>query len=1336
MRTPLDYSKSTQLHDASERRHPARAIVVGGVISADEPFYLERDADEQLFHIAAAGEYGHVFAPRHSGKSSLTARVAEKLRSRDRAVAVVDLSQIGPREGAADAGRWFYGFAFRLVRQLRLKVDLQDWWQDKSNLTNRQRLTELYWDIILENTSGPVTIFVDTPQSFDSLPFAGDLLASINSAHNARAAEPEFSRLNFVVLATGEPRRSAVEGALSLFAGSERIELLPFTEQQMEPLSAALNLPADDAIVAIERIRFWTGGQPFLSMKLARAVARQSQSSQDVPALVDKCVKQLFSSPAACRAEPHLSSLQNMLLHEARDSQKLLAIFGRIRKGARVRFEPDSALQRKLLGEGLVRRADDVLVVANRIYELGFTSRWINEHLRIDFRHATFVSLAVILAVLLPLWYSQILPRGWISRITNPETLTEATDAHERMRAWPGHRTTANRLLADHLEERSDGSVRLDSVLEYTRLLRELPGTTSRADALVARFWDRKAADFERAGERDEALISRLNALSQPTPERRRKVAALVSEDYPSLLTTLRTPAPIEHAALSRDAGRLTMVSGTTISAWALTSDPPLPFPPWEATALTLQPIVSRMSVDHDRAAGSVQLTVKLSHDRYEDLIIRLTAPSGRSVQLQPSLASQTETGEFSFDGARDGWLAELRGEPASGTWTISIADTVPAITGSLSSWALDFAGPGASDFVQSEQQPIPDPAPSADARVVLSPSGRYAVAIPHSSVGVPQVWDVAGRQAVASLPLLPEDRILGFVLDERVLVVARQTEIAAWALATGESSWAPDISGSIRQSALSLNGQFLVVATGGEAAGSTIYDLIEGRKIGVVASHIDHEAIAIANGGNLIAVADADRTVRLWQPDLSTPVAEYAVDAEVRSLNFDAQAQYLAIATDADQLVVWPVGKDTGAALRVPHADDWAVAFDPDGGGALFGSPVQGYQLHESDLAAADVPLLRPTVTGGRHELQLRLDHNAVLAYGKESGVAQVWRLPQARDATAGNPRNPVRAAVSQDLEWLAAERAPGELSIFSLDAGPEDLESHYDRVTYFGHAAPIEQLCFSSNGALAASAANDGSVRVWDTTTGRPRSFIIRSPAQSTQALAFSFSGRQLVVASAIGIQSWDTTNGALLAEVRTESAVTSLNFTLDDAYLLAGQADGAVVRFSVKDEYRQDRYPVATTPILSLATQGLEIVVADSAGNIYRLPSWSDKLPQTLVSDGEPCRELAISPDRAFVACRGTRWLRRISMSEPWNTLVRVLPPTAVYPGLTVVAEDASELAIVAGNGIPVPVALMMDASDVAPLAGAPEELIRSWRNRLGFAATWSPDPPPVAEAATGL
>jgi hypothetical protein len=74
--------------------------------------------------------------------------------------------------------------------------------------------------------------------------------------------------------------------------------------------------------------------------------------------------------------------------------------------------------------------------------------------------------------------------------------------------------------------------------------------------------------------------------------------------------------------------------------------------------------------------------------------------------------------------------------------------------------------------------------------------------------------------------------------------------------------------------------------------------------------------------------------------------------------------------------------------------------------------------------------------------------------------------------------------------------------------------------------------------------------------------------------------------------------------------------------------------------------------------------------------------------------------------------------------------------VYPGLTIVAEDASELAIVAGNGIPIPLALMMDASDLTPLPGAPEELIRSWRNRLGFSATWTPDPPPAAEAANGL
>ena len=83
-------------------------------------------------------------------------------------VAVIDLAQIFERDSGADAGRWYYSIAYRLLRQLRLKTDLQAWWQDKSFLSNRQRLVEFYVEVILQNISERVVVFIDEVQYIEA----------------------------------------------------------------------------------------------------------------------------------------------------------------------------------------------------------------------------------------------------------------------------------------------------------------------------------------------------------------------------------------------------------------------------------------------------------------------------------------------------------------------------------------------------------------------------------------------------------------------------------------------------------------------------------------------------------------------------------------------------------------------------------------------------------------------------------------------------------------------------------------------------------------------------------------------------------------------------------------------------------------------------------------------------------------------------------------------------------------------------------------------------------------------------------------------------------------
>src|SRR5690606_40829476 len=109
-------------------------------------------------------------------------------------------------------------------------------------------------------------------------PLAGHLLASIRAAYNARVAEPDFARLSFVLAGECDPLSIAPDPSLSPFEVSQEIRLTDFTRDDLDTFATELNLSSCDATIALDRIYYWTSGHPYLTQKLARAVARERDS--------------------------------------------------------------------------------------------------------------------------------------------------------------------------------------------------------------------------------------------------------------------------------------------------------------------------------------------------------------------------------------------------------------------------------------------------------------------------------------------------------------------------------------------------------------------------------------------------------------------------------------------------------------------------------------------------------------------------------------------------------------------------------------------------------------------------------------------------------------------------------------------------------------------------------------------------------------------------------------------------------------------------------------------------------------------------------------------------
>ena len=308
---------------------------VGAPLHAVRAGYVSRKADELLYNTVASGRFAHVIAPDRSGKSSLVAATAARLEAKGFRIAILDLDQIGLRDGGQDPGRWYYNVAYRLLRQLRIRYDLQTWWHDRSILSNRQRLLEFYSEILLQFISERIVIFVDEIQCTEELPFADQLLASIRAAHNARTTDPDFMRLTFVLLGECDPVSLVAEPELSPFNVTQQVLLDDFTREQLDLFATELNLSDDDAEKALDRIYYWTRGQPYLSQKLARQVARDAVDG-DIAEHVDHIAKTQLSGRAALHSEPHMSHIHRAVVRDGKSSEALLNLYGRLRKGIEV----------------------------------------------------------------------------------------------------------------------------------------------------------------------------------------------------------------------------------------------------------------------------------------------------------------------------------------------------------------------------------------------------------------------------------------------------------------------------------------------------------------------------------------------------------------------------------------------------------------------------------------------------------------------------------------------------------------------------------------------------------------------------------------------------------------------------------------------------------------------------------------------------------------------------------------------------------------------------------------------------------------------------------------
>jgi WD40 repeat protein/transcriptional regulator with XRE-family HTH domain len=485
------------------------------------------------------------------------------------------------------------------------------------------------------------------------------------------------------------------------------------------------------------------------------------------------------------------------------------------------------------------------------------------------------------------------------------------------------------------------------------------------------------------------------------------------------------------------------------------------------------------------------QVTVEISHDVLFQAWKQLRDWLGDD-RLDRVLYSQIVTDAFIWDGNgrdpsylyRPGRLATI--DAASGRWRAAPTRHAPLPATSMD--FLDAARHAARRSIRGR-------------RVMIA--GLLALTVIAISTAGAAVLDAATASREHATSLSRQLAVESLAIDASDPVTARRLAVAAWSV-----SHTPEARSAM--AALLTEQQHGGIL----AADPSAYPVI---------------GVAFSQDGTLLASADADGTVRLWNPATGQAIgAPLRVGRAVNAVAFSRDGKLLA-STDADGTVrLWKLGTRqpvsspllTGSTSRVN-----AVAFSP---------------------------------------------HGNLLAVATGEGIVQLWNPATGLEvgpplqADSGSPSAVNAVAFSPDGTMLATADGDGLVRLWSL------ATRRAVGVPLRAAASAVLGVAFSPDGTLLVSADADGTVQLWNPATDQAVGAPLPAdtgPGGGVLGVAFSPDGTLLASADADGtVQLWnpatDQAVGAPLpADTGPGGGVLGVAFSPDGTLLASADADGTV-------------------------------------------------------------------------------------------------------------------------------------------------------------------------------
>jgi tetratricopeptide (TPR) repeat protein len=352
-------------------------FVTGGALQADADSYVPRAADRELLEALRNGEFCYVLTSRQMGKSSLMVRTAVALREQGSAVVILDLTAIGQN---LDVEQWYFSMLCHVGEKLSLETEMEAYWDANMRRAPLHRFMGALREVYLERKRKPLVMFVDEIDAVRSLrQFSGDeFFAGIRECYNRRPEDPKLERLTFCLLGVATPSNLIRDERITPFNIGHAIELRDFNRAEASVLAGGLSPHRDTALLLLDRILWWTSGQPYLTQKLCAEVAkREAHRANDVDLACDA----IFLSPEARERDDNLHFVRDRLLRSEQDRAALLDAYAKVCRRERVADDHLNPVLNELRLSGVVRVVGGYLQARNRIYSKVFDLTWVKKNL-------------------------------------------------------------------------------------------------------------------------------------------------------------------------------------------------------------------------------------------------------------------------------------------------------------------------------------------------------------------------------------------------------------------------------------------------------------------------------------------------------------------------------------------------------------------------------------------------------------------------------------------------------------------------------------------------------------------------------------------------------------------------------------------------------------------------------------------------------------------------------------------------------------------------------------------------------------------------------------------